>query len=66
LMKTHELRAGDIIFAVDGVETDSLANSAELFMKLRKTPGDTAMLSVIRDGKRIQTPLTTYRMSFRK
>ncbi len=65
-MKTHELQVGDIIFGVDGVERDDTANTAELFMKLRKTPGDSVMLDVIRDGKRMQMPLKTYRMSFRK
>jgi len=65
-MKTHELRVGDIIFGVDGVETDEIANTAELFMKIRKTAGDSVTLDVLRDGKRIKMPLKTYRMSFRK
>jgi hypothetical protein len=64
--KTHDLRVGDIIFAVDGVERDDLANTAELFLKLRKTAGDSAMLGVIRDGRKIEVPLHTYRLSFRK
>ena len=38
MMKTHELKVGDIIFGVDGVEHDEIANTAELFIKLRKTP----------------------------
>jgi len=66
LMKTHELRVGDIVFGVDGVETDPAANSAELFMKLRKTAGDSVTLDVLRDGKRMKMPLKTSRMSFRK
>ena len=65
-MKTHDLRVGDIIIGVDGVERDELANSADLFLKLRKTPGDSAMLDVLRDGARLRMPLKTYRMSFRK
>src|SRR5438093_5217882 len=66
MMKSHELRVGDIILGVDGVERDELANTAELFIKLRKTAGETVTLDVIRDGKRMQMPLKTYRMSFRK
>src|SRR5262245_50270945 len=66
MMKTHDLRVGDIVFGVDGEETDEFANTAELFLKLRKTPGDSAMLDVIRDGKRIKASLKSYRMSFRK
>jgi hypothetical protein len=66
LMKTHELHIGDIIVGVDGVETDPIANSAELYMKLRKTPGDTLTLDVLREGKRMKMTLKTFRMSFRK
>ena len=66
MTKSHELRVGDIVFGVDGVERDAMANTAELFIKLRKTAGETVTLGVIRDGKRIQMPLKTYRMSFRK
>src|SRR5579862_9656731 len=65
-IKAHDLQVGDIIFGVDGVETDELANTAELYVKLRKTAGESVMLSVIRDGKRMQLPLKTFRMNFRK
>jgi len=65
-VKSHDLRVGDIIFAVDGVERDQLAHTAELFIKLRRAAGDSVTLGVIRDGKRFQMPLKTYRMSFRK
>jgi hypothetical protein len=66
IMKTHELRVGDIIFGVDGVERDELANTSELFLKLRKKAGEPVVLDVIRDGQRIKMPLKTYRMAFRK
>ncbi len=66
LTKSHQLQVGDIIAGVDGVERDEIANSAELFIKLRRTAGDTVTLSVIRDGKRIPMKLKTYRLSFRK
>ncbi len=66
LLRNHELRVGDIVFGVDGVEQDELANTAELFIKLRKTAGETVTLSVIRDGKRIEMTVKTYRLSFRK
>ena len=65
-MKSHALQVGDVIFGVDGVERDDDANTAELYLKLHKTPGDSAMLDVLRGGKRLKMPLTTYRMSFRK
>lgn len=66
LVKSHDLVAGDIIFAVDGVEQDQYANTADLFIKLRKMPEDTVTLDVLRDGKSIKMPLTTHRVSFRK
>jgi hypothetical protein len=66
IRKTHELRTGDIIYAVDTVERDDLANTAELFLKLRKKAGQPAVLGVIRNGQRIQMPLNTYQLSFRK
>jgi hypothetical protein len=62
----HELKVGDIIVAVDGVERDEFANTADLFIKLRKKAGNSAMLEVIRDGKRVQMKLNTHVLSFRK
>ena len=66
IRRTHELRVGDIIVGVDGVERDELANTAELFIKLRKNAGETVTLAVIRNGLRTQMPLKTYVLSFRK
>lgn len=65
-MNSHDLRMGDIVFAVDGVQRDEFANTAEFFIKLRKAAGASVKLDVIRDGKRIQMPLKSFRMSFRK
>jgi serine protease Do len=64
--KSNELKVGDIIVAVDGVERDDLANTADLYIKLHKKAGQSATLDVIRDGKRLQMPLNTYTLSFRK
>jgi hypothetical protein len=66
MMKSHDLRVGDVIAAVDGVDRDEFANTAELYIKLHKTPGDAATLDVIRGGQRLQMPLKTFRMNFRK
>jgi len=66
MTKAHELKVGDVISGVDGVVSDPDANTAELYVKLRKKAGDEATLDVIRDGKRFKMPLKTYRMSFRK
>jgi hypothetical protein len=65
-MGSHDLQVGDVIAAVDGVERDDLANTAELYLKLRKKAGDSAMLEVIRNGRRIKMQLNTHVLSFRK
>jgi len=65
-MKSHELQVGDIIVGVDGVEQDPNANTANLYITLHKTPGDTITLDILRDGRRQKSQLQTYRMSFRK
>jgi len=66
VMKSHELKVGDIVFGVDGIQRDPMAHTADLYIKLRKTPGDTVNLDLIRNGKRLKMQLKTYRMSFRK
>jgi serine protease Do len=66
MVKSHDLKVGDIIFGVDGVQRDEYADTADFYIRLRKTAGDSVTLDVIRDGQRIKTPLRTYRMSFRK
>jgi len=66
VMKTHELREGDIIAAVNGAQQDDQANSAELYLKLRIKAGDSAMLDVIREGKHIQMQIHSHILSFRK
>jgi len=43
-----------------------VANTAELYIKLRKSAGSTVTLNVLRDGQRMEMPLKTYRLSFRK
>jgi len=48
------------------VERDEIANTAELFLKLRKKAGESATLGVIRNGQRIQMALHSYQLSFRK
>lgn len=66
ITKSHTLKTGDIVFAVDGAETDDIADTAELYIKLRKKAGDEVRLGVIRGGQRIEMKLTTFRMAFRK
>ncbi len=66
MMKSHELKTGDVIVSVNGAETDPIADTADFYIKLRVKAGDSVTLEVLRDGQRIKMPLQTYRMSFRK
>ena len=66
VMQAHELKLGDVIFAVDGVDSDQLAHTAELYLKLRKAVGSEVTLDVLRAGQRLKMPLKSSRMSFRK
>jgi hypothetical protein len=66
MLKVHELKTKDIVYAVDGTERDEVANTPELFIKLRKTAGDTVTVDLIRDGKRMKMPVRTQKMYFRK
>ncbi len=66
VMGAHELKLGDVVFGVDGVETDRLAHTAELYLKLRTRVGAEVTLDVLRGGQRIKMPLKSSRMSFRK
>lgn len=66
MLKSHDLRVGDVVVAVDGVGRDEYANTAEFYIKLRKKAGDDVTLDVLRDGKTLKMPLKTFRMSFRK
>jgi hypothetical protein len=66
MLKMHELKTGDIVYAVDGKDRDPLANTPELFIKLRATAGATVTLDVIRGGERMKLPVKTQGMFFRK
>ncbi len=66
MMKSHGLKLGDIVYGVDGVQKDEYAHTAELYLKLYKKAGESAVLDVLRDGKKMKMPLKTFRMSFRK
>jgi len=66
MLRMHELKPGDIVTAVDGVVRDEVANTPDLFIKLRRNAGDTVMLDVIRGGKKMKMEAKTQRMYFRK
>lgn len=65
-MELHGLQEDDVIAGIDGKRVDPDAHTASLYLILRKTPGESAMLEVLRGGKRMEMPLKTMQMSFRK
>ena len=66
LLGSHELREGDVVYGVDGTTRDDVANTADLYIKLRKQAGSNVTLQVVRGDERLELPLKTERMSFRK
>jgi hypothetical protein len=66
MLKLHELKVGDIVTAVDGIDHDEVANTPDLFIKLRRTAGDTVEVDLIRAGKPMKMAVKTQRMYFRK
>lgn len=66
LLGSHELQIGDIVYGVDSTTHDEIANTADLFIKLRKQAGSTIKLQVLRNKQQLELLLKTERMSFRK
>ena len=63
---TPPLKRGDVIYGVEGVFEDELANTPELHIKLRHRAGSTLKIHVLRDEERFISELTTERQNFRK
>ncbi len=66
LLGSHQLEEGDVVAGVNGVRRDEIANTAELFIRLRTKSGATSKLDVVRGSQRLEMELTTGRMGFRK
>ncbi|MEM6916638.1 MAG: Trx7/PDZ domain-containing (seleno)protein, partial [Verrucomicrobiota bacterium] len=59
LQSAHELEEGDIVYTVNGVQTCEVSDDLALHIKLNTRSGETVSLGVIREGERIELPLTT-------
>lgn len=66
LLRSHQLQVGDIVYGVDGTTRDEVADTADLYIKLRKRAGSEVLLQVLRGVERLELSLKTERMSFRK
>lgn len=59
-------KAGDIVFGVEGVYSDKIADTPDLHIKLRYEAGEVLQIEMMRDGKKFTSELETERQSFRK
>ena len=66
VLELHEVRPGDVIYAVDGVESDPLVSDCLLHLRLNVTAGNETTLGVIRDGARLDMTVRTQRQLYRK
>ena len=60
------LKVGDVVYGVDDIFQDELANTPELHIKLRHRAGSQLKLHVLRGQERFVSELTTERQNFRK
>ena len=63
---TPPLKRRDIVYGVEGVFEDELADTPELHIKLRHRAGSTLKIQVLRGEERFTSELTTERQNFRK
>lgn len=66
LLGSHDLQEGDVVYGVDGEVKDPVAYAPEYYIKWRKQAGTRVLLQVLRGSERLELPLKTERMSFRK
>lgn len=64
--KMHELLPGDIIYSVDGIDSDASTQNLEIYIKLNTISGDRLKLGILREGERIVMDARTLRQGFRK
>lgn len=62
----HQLRTGDIIYSVNGVEVDDFTQNLEIYIKLNVRAGDAFMVKLLRDGEKMDMRVRTHRENFRK
>lgn len=63
---TPPLKRGDVIYGVEGVLRDELADTPELHVKLRHRAGSRLKIQVQRGEEQFDSQLTTGRQNFRK
>ena len=66
VLALHEIRPADIVYAIDGVESDPTISDCLLYLRLNVTAGNDTTLGVIRDGARLDMAVRTQRQLYRK
>ena len=66
MLELHDLRPGDVIYSVDGVEADPSVRDCLVYLRLNVTAGEAVDLGVLRDGIRTEVTIRTHRQRFRK
>jgi hypothetical protein len=62
----HDLKVGDIIYEVDGKQSDPITNFADRHIQVSKTAGESMDIKILRDGASMDMTIWTHRQSFRK
>lgn len=62
----HTLEEGDIVYAVNGVETNPITERLDVHIRLAVESGDHFDAKLIRDGEKLEMSIGTYREHFRK
>jgi hypothetical protein len=65
-LKLHTLQKGDIVYAVNGVETSKLTRNVERYLKLTTRAGDSVQVKLLRNGQPLELTVKTHRQYFRK
>ena len=66
VLELHDLRPGDVIYSVDGVEADPSVFDCLVYLRLNVSAGDEVDVGVLRDGVRTEMTARTHRQRFRK
>ena len=66
VLELHEIQPGDVVYAVDGVESDPLIPDCLLYLRLNGAAGDETILGVVRHGERLDMTVRTQRQLYRK
>lgn len=62
----HDLKPGDIIVSVNGKQRDDSTQDLDVYIKLNVDAGDSFTVEFLRDGKRSEMRVRTFRENFRK